>query len=325
MANIFIYNTGDTEIPNRIVSYERSVNTPDYNDEPSKLVNPDVSSLSAISEDYWKYSGGSVVEMSQSEKDIVDRVSISGITAWDRDGVLSGKDYKYTRIQIKNAGTTKGWTACTFDEKKILCKWFASGIYAEFNNGEVIWSDAEQRAFLQTFDTEMRNSRVARDEATTYLLQEKVRRGFVLQQHLEVMIGQIKTLRDEYRLDGIEGVGYGDSCVGLYNFLSNDYSYSGLTIISADTTAEQFRVDGDKTSVFTTDKEFQVRSSTDVDGTYTVSASTLDGSETIITVNENITGSTVDGTVYHNGLLGYSWMSISLKTELNNIYIEGIY
>lgn len=68
-------------------------------------------------------------------------------------------------------------------------------------------------------------------------------------------------------------------------------------IIAVDTVGEKFTVPGDHTTEFTSGKQLFVSGSTGNDGTYTVASSTLTGTDTIITVNENITDATVDGII----------------------------
>jgi len=48
-----------------------SANTPDYN-ESGWIINPDLTAVAGVPGKYWKISGESVTEMSQSEKDVVD-------------------------------------------------------------------------------------------------------------------------------------------------------------------------------------------------------------------------------------------------------------
>ncbi len=49
----------------------RSVNTPDF-PTADWLINPDLSAVAAVPNKYWKIVAGSVVEMTQAEKDAVD-------------------------------------------------------------------------------------------------------------------------------------------------------------------------------------------------------------------------------------------------------------
>lgn len=68
MANVVIYDTGD----NHVLSYLRSVNTPDYSERNDVVINPDLSAVIGIALKYWKHDNGSIVEMSQAEKDALD-------------------------------------------------------------------------------------------------------------------------------------------------------------------------------------------------------------------------------------------------------------
>ena len=75
MADIIVYDPTDPDVAGRVTQYVTSVNTPDYDGETNKLVNPDLSSLSAVPQKYWKESAGSVVEMSQADKDVIEPLS----------------------------------------------------------------------------------------------------------------------------------------------------------------------------------------------------------------------------------------------------------
>lgn len=66
MSNIAIFKSGQTP------QYLKSVNTPDYDQDPDVIVNPDVSSLDGVEMKYWKRVGDSVAEMTTSEKQVVD-------------------------------------------------------------------------------------------------------------------------------------------------------------------------------------------------------------------------------------------------------------
>lgn len=61
-----------SDVVNRTTGqYRKSVNTPDY-DTADWLINPDLSAVLGIPQQYWKVEGDSVVEMNQAEKDAVD-------------------------------------------------------------------------------------------------------------------------------------------------------------------------------------------------------------------------------------------------------------
>jgi len=68
MSKIVIFNQSN----NRITECIKSANTPDYEGRTDVLVNPDLSLLSGVPRKYWKQSGGSIIEMTQAEKDALD-------------------------------------------------------------------------------------------------------------------------------------------------------------------------------------------------------------------------------------------------------------
>lgn len=70
MANIVLFDPASTVVPYRVTGYLLSANTPDY--PVNALINPDVSLLSGISDNYWKVSGENVLEMTAGEKTLID-------------------------------------------------------------------------------------------------------------------------------------------------------------------------------------------------------------------------------------------------------------
>ena len=75
MSNIVLYDPDNVTVARCVTQYLKSVNTPDYDGVTDKLVNPDLSALSAVAQKYWKESTGSVVEMTQAEKDAIDALT----------------------------------------------------------------------------------------------------------------------------------------------------------------------------------------------------------------------------------------------------------
>lgn len=72
MADIVIYDPADPTVAGRVTAYYPSANTPDYDAETNKLVNPSLVAVSGVPQKYWKESTGSVVEMSAGEKTSYD-------------------------------------------------------------------------------------------------------------------------------------------------------------------------------------------------------------------------------------------------------------
>lgn len=69
MSNVALYDPGAV-VPNRVLQYLKSVNTPDYT--VNALINPDTSSVSNIPVNYWKVSLGVLTEMTADEKVLID-------------------------------------------------------------------------------------------------------------------------------------------------------------------------------------------------------------------------------------------------------------
>ena len=79
MSDIIRFDPDDSIVPRRVKAFLKSVNTPSFNAEPNKIVNPNLSGVSGIPLKYWKEDSGSIVEMTSEEKSAVDDDSQSGI------------------------------------------------------------------------------------------------------------------------------------------------------------------------------------------------------------------------------------------------------
>lgn len=80
--------------------------------------------------------------------------------------------------------------------------------------------------------------------------------------------------------------------VELYGPVSETYA-----ITAVDTVGDSFTVAGDQTESFKVGERFSVTGSTGNNGTYTVDSAVVSGADTVITVNEDITNVTADGTI----------------------------
>jgi hypothetical protein len=100
MSNVVIYDPNDITVPNRVINYLMSVNTPDYEELPNTVINPDLSGL-VNNPLYWKLSGGSIIDMNQDEKlkidDIVNAKTIRDknycVDIYDSKGNLQSKTW----------------------------------------------------------------------------------------------------------------------------------------------------------------------------------------------------------------------------------------
>jgi len=125
MSNVIIFDPDDSNVPGRVTYYLLSVHTPSYIDNSNALINPDVSSLSLVPQKHWKESSGSVVEMSQAEKDAIDIPDLdtqkqTKYNAIDqKTGVLISGGFEYDSITFSaslNAQTN--WSAIKNNESE---------------------------------------------------------------------------------------------------------------------------------------------------------------------------------------------------------------
>lgn len=89
-----------------------SVNTPDF-PTTDWLINPDLTAVMGVPHEYWKVSGDTVVEMSQSEKDEVDAVLIVS----EKKAKIDAYYYEATRIveDVYAASVMSGFSALLTD------------------------------------------------------------------------------------------------------------------------------------------------------------------------------------------------------------------
>ena len=66
MSNVAIFK------PNETPQYLRSVHEPPYFNDPTALIDPDVSAVQGVDLKYWKRVGDTIVEMNAGEKTGVD-------------------------------------------------------------------------------------------------------------------------------------------------------------------------------------------------------------------------------------------------------------
>lgn len=108
----------DLATPEHVTSYQRSVNTPDFIGLPC-LVNPDLTAVSALARKYWKHSSGSIVPMTQGERDAVDAAQAAAEDAAMRtsakaqlDGQTSIGQNKRCQLQVlaREIDILRQWT-----------------------------------------------------------------------------------------------------------------------------------------------------------------------------------------------------------------------
>ena len=108
MSVIVIYDPADVTVAGKVTAHHKSANTPAFDGVTDKLVNPDLSALSAVAQKYWKHSTGSIVEMSAQEKTDIDAIVIP-------PGQM-GTTYR-ARVEKSSAQSIpdNAWTKLTWD------------------------------------------------------------------------------------------------------------------------------------------------------------------------------------------------------------------
>ena len=72
MSSIVIFDPFSPVVVNRVTSYQQYVNTPDYQDRTDALINPDLSGVSGISQNYWQVTDSTVYGMSELDMTAVN-------------------------------------------------------------------------------------------------------------------------------------------------------------------------------------------------------------------------------------------------------------
>ena len=108
MANVVIFD----EVTNRVLQYLKSVHTPDYSSRGDAIVNPDVSGLSADKQ-YWIHSGGSIREMTASEKQAVD-------DADNAQAVVDRRGEANKQLDTQDGQVIRAFAEVVMDEINIL-------------------------------------------------------------------------------------------------------------------------------------------------------------------------------------------------------------
>jgi len=127
MSNIAIYNPSAV-VPNQVTQYLISVNTPDYDSESNKIVDPDLTGLTGIQMQYWKAVGSGLTGMDSSEIATVDNSLLPSV----RDG---RKEYLKDRVEefLSEQGYPNG-------ERNSLNEMYSEGIVIRPNQQQYISS-----------------------------------------------------------------------------------------------------------------------------------------------------------------------------------------
>ena len=91
MSSIVIFDPNDLLVPGRVTFYDTSLNTPDYDGESNKLVNPHMGPVSGLDQSCWVVDGDPLTlrAMTDAEKDVacIDAVKTVACDAIDANTV----------------------------------------------------------------------------------------------------------------------------------------------------------------------------------------------------------------------------------------------
>jgi len=82
MATIIIFAEGET--PERVLSYLQRVDPAPYRTRTDALIEPDLSAVTEPDFHHWKHVAGSIVDMTQAEKDALDAAIAAAADAHTR-------------------------------------------------------------------------------------------------------------------------------------------------------------------------------------------------------------------------------------------------
>lgn len=113
MANVAIFNEGAT--PENVLKYLKSVDTSKYVSRTDVVINP---SPPAVPLKYWKHVAGTIVEMTQAEKDAVDaslaaaalsRLKITAKALYDGQQEQGQALRALVLVLLDEINTLRGW------------------------------------------------------------------------------------------------------------------------------------------------------------------------------------------------------------------------
>jgi len=151
MSNIAIFNPGAV-VANQVVEYKISVNTPDYENDPLVVINPDLSLLESVPMKYWVVNDGVVVEMTPEQKTAVDSFNLPDV---------KNNKKRYLQNRSNALLNSQGYT---YDVRSNLLSMYSDGIRMRPNGQQYIqpWVN-----WLRTVDENIKQKNDAVDAATT--------------------------------------------------------------------------------------------------------------------------------------------------------------
>lgn len=84
-STVVIFDDSDPIVPGRVIDRNDLANTPDFEGRTDVLINPDLSAVAGVSQRYWKKENGTIVPMTQDERNALDANALTQMTSFLRD------------------------------------------------------------------------------------------------------------------------------------------------------------------------------------------------------------------------------------------------
>lgn len=172
MANVVIYDPIDPVVPNKVILYLLSVNTPDYIGQPNTLINPNIPE---VVQKYWKVDNNEVIEMNASEKNAIDLPSvklakIAEIQSKTELEEAKGVPYNNYHFSITASAKTN-WLAIVMVKDTLTYPFAAptgfDAIYSFQNANDVLGFFGASMSYLQYWEQSNEQLQIAVNSCTT--------------------------------------------------------------------------------------------------------------------------------------------------------------
>jgi hypothetical protein len=114
-SDVAVCDPLDSDVPNRVVLYRRSVNDPEWVAVPNSILNPDISAITEPKIRYWKCSGSALIDMTAQEKADLDADQI----AQDAQDATDNTELQSLKAELRTAWQDRA--TLTPNEKANAC------------------------------------------------------------------------------------------------------------------------------------------------------------------------------------------------------------
>jgi hypothetical protein len=248
----------------------------------------------------------------------VNYTDVTSISNLDKYGRSTGYDYLYINEELIILRDQQGYNNLSDDDKKILLKRFCAGPGNDYI--DPLYTQQEHDNFYAKHRANLEKVAESRDTSVVQYLMMNVHQGTLTQLGVEKAVNKSSQLRDDLRRDIKMGKPFGDQTEGIEDFVENINSYAGNAIVAIDTNTNTISVAGNLVPDIEIGQNIGIYQSTGNDGDWVASNVIYNSPNTDITVTGDITDNTVDGLMYHVGLLSCEGCDINIQNEIKDKY-----